>query len=55
MILDICSCLIAEASIIVEQWREDYNNNRPQSSLGYLTPKEYLRRKKEEKTGKVYL
>lgn len=46
---------IAEASIIVEQWRKDYNNDRPHSSLGYLTPKEYLRRKKEEKIGKVYL
>lgn len=46
---------ISEASIIVEQWREDYNNNRPHSSLGYLTPKEYLKRKKEEKNGKVYL
>lgn len=46
---------IAEASIIVEQWRKDYNNARPHSSLGYLTPKEYLRRKKEGKIGKVYL
>lgn len=46
---------IAEASIIVEQWRRDYNNIRPHSSLGYMTPKEYLQRKKEEKTGKVYL
>ena len=46
---------IAEASIIVENWRKDYNNDRPHSSLGYLTPKEYLRRKKEEKSGEVYL
>lgn len=46
---------ISEASIIVEQWGEDYNNNRPHSSLEYLAPKEYPRRKKEEKTGKVYL
>ena len=46
---------IAEASIIVEEWRKEYNNDRPHSSLGYLTPKEYLSRKKEEKIGKVYL
>lgn len=46
---------ISEASIIVEQWREDYNNNRPHSALGYLTPKEYLKSKKEEEIGKVYL
>ena len=46
---------IKEASIIAEQWREDYNNNRPHSALGYLTPKEYLRQKEEEKIRKVYL
>jgi putative transposase len=43
---------IQEASIIIEKWRKDYNNNRPHSALGYLTPNEYLRRKNQEK---VYL
>lgn len=46
---------ISEASIIIEEWREDYNNNRPHSALGYLTPNEYLRSKKEEQQEKVYL
>lgn len=46
---------ISEASIIIEQWREECNNSRPHSALGYLTPKEYLKRKEEEITGKVYL
>lgn len=46
---------IREASIIIEEWREDYNNNRPHSALGYLTPNEYLRSKTEGKQEKVYL
>jgi putative transposase len=46
---------ILEAAIIVEEWRKDYNNNRPHSSLGYLTPIEYLRERNTEKPGKVYL
>jgi len=40
---------------IYEEWREDYNNNRPHSALGYLTPNEYLRSKTAEKQEKVYL
>jgi putative transposase len=31
------SCL-AEAQVLVEDWRADYNANRPHSSLGMLTP-----------------
>ena len=27
---------------IVESWRRDYNEQRPHSSLGYLTPKEHV-------------
>ncbi len=46
---------ILEAAIIVEEWRKDYNNNRPHSSLGYLTPREYIRERNKEKPGKVYL
>ncbi len=46
---------ILEASEIAEEWRKDYNNNRPHSSLGYLTPREYLRKENKEKPGKVYL
>jgi len=28
---------------IIEKWRIDYNNERPHSSLGYLTPEEFIR------------
>jgi len=33
---------IKEARYIIEAWRIHYNEVRPHSSLGYLTPKEYL-------------
>lgn len=33
---------LADARKIVEDWRIDYNQNRPHSSLGNLTPEEYL-------------
>ena len=31
----------AEAKIVIEAWREHYNQVRPHSSLGYLTPAEF--------------
>ena len=31
----------AEAKVVIEAWRRSYNETRPHSSLGYLTPKEY--------------
>ena len=33
-----------EAQTIVEVWRGEYNNYRPHSSLGYLTPSEFAKR-----------
>ncbi len=33
-----------KARVIVEAWRQEYNNYRPHSSLGYLTPAEFARR-----------
>jgi transposase InsO family protein len=33
-----------ETQTIVEAWRGEYNNYRPHSSLGYLTPSEFARR-----------
>ena len=32
---------LAHARRIVEAWRRDYNQDRPHSSLGYLTPSEF--------------
>jgi putative transposase len=34
---------------IIEKWRMDYNNARPHSSLGYLTPEEFIRQENEKK------
>lgn len=36
-----------EARELIENWRLDYNNNRPHSSLGQLTPSEYVANWKE--------
>ena len=33
---------LAEAQAIIEAWRMDYNHRRPHSSLGHLTPNEFL-------------
>jgi putative transposase len=33
---------------IIEAWRVDYNNARPHSSLGYLTPEEFIDQKCKE-------
>ena len=32
----------AEAKVVIESWREHYNEIRPHSSLGYLTPREFI-------------
>ncbi len=32
---------LQEAQVVVEAWREEYNQRRPHSSLGYLTPAEF--------------
>ncbi len=34
---------LAEAQVIVEAWRVEYNTERPHSALGGLTPVEYAR------------
>ena len=35
--VELFSCL-AEAQVLVEDWRTDYNRNRPHSALGMMTP-----------------
>ena len=37
-----------EAQTIVEAWKQEYNNYRPHSSLGYLTPLEFVRQYYEQ-------
>ncbi len=32
---------LAEARVLLESWRVEYNQERPHSSLGYLTPEEF--------------
>jgi putative transposase len=36
---------LAEAQVIIEAWRVDYNLHRPHSSLGHLTPNEFVRQR----------
>ncbi|MEO7675515.1 MAG: transposase [Verrucomicrobiota bacterium] len=32
---------LMEARVVIEQWRVEYNMERPHSSLGYQTPEEF--------------
>lgn len=41
---------LAEAQAIIEAWRVDYNTRRPHSSLGRLTPSEFVRQRQDERT-----
>jgi putative transposase len=40
----------AEAKVIIETWRRHYNEVRPHSSLGYLTPNEFAARQEDAAT-----
>jgi putative transposase len=33
---------LLEAQVLTEDWRIDYNNNRPHSAHGWLTPVEFV-------------
>jgi putative transposase len=39
---------LAEARVLIEDWRNEYNTWRPHSSLGGLTPVEYAERCQHE-------
>lgn len=43
----------AEAKVLIEIWRRHYNEVRPHSSLGYLTPKEFINRSPSDHSGAV--
>ena len=36
---------LAEAQLIIERWRLDYNQRRPHSSLGHLTSEEFTQQR----------
>jgi putative transposase len=40
----------AEAKVVIEAWRRHYNQVRPHSSLGYLTPNEFAAQQKNPAT-----
>ena len=44
---------VADARQLVEEWRKDYNENRPHSSLGYLTPAEFAGRSAAAASGSL--
>lgn len=44
---------IEHARRVIEEWRIDYNETRPHSSLGFLTPKEFAEKKTNDFTGKL--
>ena len=37
---------LREARVVIEDWRQHYNTERPHSRLGYLSPENYIKREK---------
>ena len=46
---------MAEAQHIIETWRLDYYQRRPHSSLGHLTPNEFVTQRQVEQTSEEVL
>jgi len=44
---------IEDAKAKIEAWRLDYNQRRPHSSLGHLTPNEYVARRQDHRAVQV--
>ena len=44
---------IDDAKAKIEAWRLDYNQRRPHSSLGHLTPNEYVRQRQQAWTAEA--
>jgi putative transposase len=40
---------VKEAEVVIENWRKFYNEERPHSSLGYLTPLEFKAKMENKK------
>lgn len=40
---------VKEAQVVIENWRQFYNTQRPHSSLGYLTPLEFKSKMENKK------
>ena len=37
---------LREARVVIEDWRQQYNQERPHSTLAYLSPEQFLQTKK---------
>jgi putative transposase len=46
---------VKEAQIVIEEWRKYYNQERPHSSLEYLTPNEFKEKADKEKKLAIHL
>jgi len=44
---------VFDARRIIEAWREDYNKERPHSSLGYLNPEVFAAKVKKDTNIKI--
>ena len=44
-----------DAKTKIEIWRRDYNDVRPHTSLGYLTPREYVQERQAKTTAEAVL
>jgi putative transposase len=46
---------MAEAQDLIEAWRLNYNQRRPHSSLGHLTPNEFIGQRQALQTAEAVL
>jgi len=44
---------LAQAQAIIEAWRVNYNQRRPHSSLGHLTPSEFVAQRQGQRTAEA--
>jgi putative transposase len=40
--------VLTEAQAMIQAWRMEYKHRRPHSSLGHLTPNEFLKQRQEQ-------